>query len=323
MHYSRYMLMPFLVGCSIANVMSQAQADERFPNQPIKIVVGAAPGGLVDLATRKVAEIARASLNDVPIIIENKLGAMGTIALQQVLGSKPDGYTLASISTSPVLIAPLTSKNVKYDALKDVRYLVNLVGPSQALLVRADSKYKTLEDLVEDAKARPGEITYATYGASDAGGFGVQVMGKQLGAVFNKIPYQGSAQQVMALLSGEVQFTVTSNYMNEVRNGRIRPLALLDKQRFEPIADVPTFKDLGVDFEFPWITGLAMSPKVSEDRVKTLEAAFLKAAKSEEFKAFMKERDVPLYVLSSAETRKQMEAYFQDFTEIVKEFGEQ
>jgi tripartite-type tricarboxylate transporter receptor subunit TctC len=310
-----------LAGLTAPLLPRLALAADDFPAHPIRIIVGVSPGGIVDIATRRVAAIASQYLGGVAMVIENRIGAMGTIGLKQALDAKPDGYTLASVSTTPVIIAPLTMDKPPYDPVKDVQYLVNFLGPSQALLVKADSRYKTLDDLVEDAKAHPGAIAYGTYGVADAGGYGVRVLGRTRHVRFNQIPYQGSSQQMLALLSGEVQFTVTSNYMKDIRNGRLRALALLDKQRYAALPDVPTFKELGIDFEFPWITGLATAKGMPEQRLRKLEAAFLKAAESDEFKAFLAQQDVPPYVLGGSAMQKQISEDVQAYKGLVHEFG--
>lgn len=309
-----------IAAAATAGFSGLAQAKEQFPDRPIRLLVGTAPGGLTDLGARKLAQLASKELGGQPIIIENKPGAMGTIAIGQVVRGTPDGYTIMAVTTSSVLIGPLTTK-VPFDPLKDVAYLMNYAGPSQALLVRADSKYQTLEQLIADAKANPGAIAYATYGVADAGGFGIKALSKARGVTFNQVPYQGSSLQLLALLSGEVQFTVTSNYMTDIRNGRLRPLALLDKQRYEGLPDVPTFKELGINFEFPWIMGLATSATVPADIRKKLETAFVNAGRSPEFAKFMEQREVPVYIQDAAGMTQEMRQYYETFSLAVKEYG--
>ncbi|MES2186615.1 MAG: tripartite tricarboxylate transporter substrate binding protein [Pseudomonadota bacterium] len=297
-----------------------AGAKEPFPDRPIKIVVGTSPGGITDLGARKLAELASKELRGQPIVIENKPGAMGTVAVGQIARGTTDGYTVMAVSTSSVLIGPLTTK-VGFDPLKDLAYLMNYAGPSQALLVRSDSKYQTLDQLIADAKANPGAIAYATYGVADAGGFGIKALSKAKGVSFNQIPYQGSSQQLVALLAGEVQFTVTSNYMTDIRNGRMRALALLDKQRYPGVPEVPTFKEKGIDFEFPWIMGLVTSAGVPADIRKKLEMAFVNAGKNPEFTKFMAQREVPAYILDADEMTREMRQYYASFSRAVKEYG--
>ncbi|GAA4333001.1 tripartite tricarboxylate transporter substrate binding protein [Pigmentiphaga soli] len=290
-----------------------------FPAHALRVIVGTVPGGITDLGIRKLAEMVRQDLGQ-PVVVENKPGAQGTIAISQMIKSPADGYTLATVSTSSVLIAPLTT-DVPFDPLKDVAYIMNYAGPSQALLVRADSKYRTLEQLVADARAHPGAIAYATFGVADAGGFGIKALSKAKGVTFNQIPYQGSAQQLMALLSGEVQFTVTSNYMSDINNKRLRALAVLDGQRYAGLPDTPTFKESGVDFDFPWIMGLVAPAGVPADIRRKLEAAFVKAARSPEFAQFMAQRDVPAYVMTADEMTRDMHKRVVEYTKAVKEYG--
>lgn len=99
-------------------------------------------------------------------------------------------------------------------------------------------------------------------------------MSKAKNVKFNHIPYQGSAQQLMAVLSGDVAFTATSNYMHEIKNGRLRALALLDKERYPGVPGIPTFSEIRVNFQFPWIMGLATASKTPEPVRKKLETTF-------------------------------------------------
>ncbi|HEY9281369.1 MAG TPA: tripartite tricarboxylate transporter substrate binding protein, partial [Eoetvoesiella sp.] len=272
------------------------------------------------LGIRKLAQIASAELGGQSIVVENRPGATGTIAIDAALRAKPDGYTLFTLSTSSVLIAPLLSK-VPFDPVKDVSYIMNFAGPSQALLVRADSKYQTINDLIADARARPGEIAYATYGVSDTANFGIKALAKAKGVTFNHIPYKGSAQQLLAVLSGEVTFTSTSNYMTEIKNGRLRALALLDKQRYPGLPGIPTFTEIGVDFEFPWIMGLATSAKVPEPVRQKLETAFINATKNPEFIKFMAQQDVPIYIMNGQEMKADLAAKIPVYRQAAAEYG--
>ncbi|MDQ2735843.1 MAG: tripartite tricarboxylate transporter substrate binding protein, partial [Pseudomonadota bacterium] len=267
---------------------------DDFPSKPIRIVVPFPPGGLTDSSVRKLTQLVGPDLGQ-PFIVENKPGDNGLIGTAQALRAPADGYTLVAVTTSVVLIGPILSK-APFDPLKDLSYILNYAGPSHALVVRADSPYKSLDDLLADAKAHPGQLSFGTVGTSDAAYFGTMALSRAKGVTFNHIPYQGANQTLMAVISGETVFAPTSNYSAMVKAGKVRPLVLLDKERLASLPQVLTFTESGVDWQFPWITGLAVSAGTPEPIRRRLETAFLKAARSPEFVGFLQQLNVPLYV---------------------------
>jgi tripartite-type tricarboxylate transporter receptor subunit TctC len=296
-----------------------AYGADAFPSKPIRVVVPFPPGGLTDNSIRKLTELASQDLGQ-PFVIENKPGANGLIGTAQALRSAPDGYTLIAVTTSVVLISPILSK-APFDPLKDLSYILNYAGPSHALVVRADSPYKTLDDLLAAARAHPGELTFGTVGTSDAAYFGTMALSRAKGVKFNHIPYQGASQSLLAVVSGQTVFAPTSNYSEMVKAGKVRPLALLDKQRLASLPEVPTFTELGIDWQFPWITGIAVSAQTPEAIRQRLETAFIKAARSAEFAAFLQQLNVPLYVLDGAAMKNDLAQKIPQYKRIAEEFG--
>lgn len=304
---------------ALAVLPAWAQPAEGFPNRPIHIVVPFPPGGLTDTAARSVGQMVSEDLKQ-PVIIENKPGANGLIGTAQVLRMPADGYTLVAVTTSVVLIGPLLSK-APFDPLKDLSYVLNYAGPSHALVVRADSKYRTLDDLVEDARAHPGQLTFGTVGTADAAYFGAKALERAKGVRFNHIPYQGANQSMMSVVAGETTFAPTSNYAEMVKAGKLRVLALLDRQRIASMPQVPTFTELGIDWQFPWITGLAVSSQVPEPIRRKLEAAFLKAARSPAFGSLLEQMQVPRYVLDGDEMTRDLAAKLPQYRRIATDYG--
>jgi tripartite-type tricarboxylate transporter receptor subunit TctC len=313
----------FFAAASVAGAAliftSLACGADAFPSKPIRVVVPFPPGGLTDASIRKLTELATQDLGQ-PFVVENKPGANGLIGTAQALRSPADGYTLIAVTTSVVLISPILSK-ASFDPLKDLSYLLNYAGPSHALVVRADSPYRTLDDLLADAKAHPGELTFGTVGTSDAAYFGTIALSRAKGVKFNHIPYQGASQSLLAVISGQTVFAPTSNYSEMVKAGKVRPLVLLDKERLASLPQVPTFTELGIDWQFPWITGIAVSAQTPDAIRKRLEAAFLKAAYSAEFAAFLQQLNVPLYVLDGAAMRADLAKKIPQYTRIAEEYG--
>jgi tripartite-type tricarboxylate transporter receptor subunit TctC len=290
-----------------------------FPEKAIHIIVPFPPGGLTDVAARKLAELASADLGQA-FVVENKPGANGTLGTQYVTRSPADGYTLVMVTTTTVLVAPLLSKTA-YDPLRDLAYLLNCAGPSHALLVKADSVYQTLDQLIADARAHPGKLSFGSVGTSDTVYFGMMALSKAKNVTFNHIPYQGAAQTLMAALSGEVTFAPSSNYFEQVKSGKLRALAMLDKQRFAGLPDVPTFTELGIDWQFPWITGVAAPAQTPAPVLAKLETAFLKAARDARFAQVLSQLNVPLYVLDGETMKQDLAAKIAVYGKQAREYG--
>ncbi|GAA5232312.1 tripartite tricarboxylate transporter substrate binding protein [Verticiella sediminum] len=296
-----------------------AQPAAGFPNRPITLVVPFPPGGLTDVSARRLADLAAQELGQ-PIVVENRPGANGLIGAANVLRAPADGHTLLAVTTSVVLIGPLLTK-ASFDPLTDLDYILNYAGPSHALVVRADSPYRTLGDLLADAKARPGELSFGTVGTSDTSFFGVSALERAKGVRFNHIPYQGANQSLMAVVSGETTFAPTSNYGEMVKAGKLRPLALLDPQRSSEMPDVPTFTELGIDWQFPWITGIAVSAQTPDAVRRRLEAVFLDAARSDAFGGLLARMSVPLYVLDGDAMKQDLAEKIPQYRQIADEYG--
>lgn len=294
-------------------------AAEWTPSKPVRIVVPFPPGGLTDVSVRKLAQMVGPALGQ-SIVVENKPGANGLVGAAHALRAAADGHTIVAVTTSVVLIAPLLSK-APFDPLADVSYLLNYAGPSHALVVRSDSPYRTLDDLVADAKARPGVLSFGTVGTSDTAFFGTMALSRTKGVRFNHVPYQGASQSLMAVVAGETVFAPTSNYSEMVKAGKVRALAVLDKERAASMPEVPTFTELGINWQFPWITGLAVSAATPEPVRKALETAFLKAARSQEFGVFLGQLNVPRYVLDGEQLKKDLEEKIPQYRDIAEEYG--
>ena len=312
-------LRAFLAAALLTAAALHAHATDDFPNKPIRIVVPFPPGGLTDVSARRIAQLAAEEFGQ-PVIVENRPGANGLIGTAQVLRAPADGHTLVAVTTSVVLISPLLSK-APFDPLKDIAYVLNYAGPSHALVVKADSKYRTLDDLVTDARARPGELTFGTVGTSDTAYFGAKALERAKGVRFNHIPYQGASQSLMAVVSGETTFAPTSNYAEMVKAGKLRALAVLDRQRIASMPEVRTFTELGVDWQFPWITGLAVSAQTPEAIRKRLETVFMKAAGSPAFTGMLEQMQVPVYLLDGDAMKKDLAEKIPQYRRIANEYG--
>ena len=238
--------------CCIATIAiaiatgSTAFAQDAWPNKPVKIVVPYGPGGAVDVVTRKMAQKLTQQTGQ-SFIVENKPGATGTIAVLQVARAEPDGYTLVANDTTYALL-PHIFKKLPFDHANDLLPVGAYVFAPMALVVNANSQYKTLQDLLTEAKARPAQVTYGTGGAGTTPHFAAEALGLATGTKFMHVPFKGAAEATQAILSKtiDMQFASTTGVMGNVKGGKLHLLAVSGDKRLAVLPNVPTFAEAGV-----------------------------------------------------------------------------
>ena len=224
--------------------VSMAQA--AYPSRPIRVIVPFGPGGVTDVLARLLsAEIAKDFGQ--PVVVENMPGGTGLIGTGVVSKAVPDGHTLLFTSNAHT-INPALRKQMPFDSVKDFTPLVLLAAAPNMLVVRSDSPIKSVAEYIAAAKAKPGEINYATSGV----GTSLHIAGEQFsqitGAKFNHVPYAASNQSVQAVLGGHVvsSWSAVNAALPFVKAGRMRPLAVASEKRSEFAPDVPTFAEVGI-----------------------------------------------------------------------------
>jgi tripartite-type tricarboxylate transporter receptor subunit TctC len=264
--------------------LAQAQA---WPAKPVKIVVPYPPGGAVDVVTRKMAAKLQEQTGQT-FFVENKAGATGTIGLAQVVQSPADGYTLAANDTTFALL-PHIFKKLPFDYKHDLIPVGAFVFAPMGVVVKADSKFKTLGDLLGAAKAEPGKVTYGTGGPGTTPHFVSEALGIAAGARFMHIPFKGAGEATMGMLSGTVDFQVASTpgVMGNVKGGKARVLAVSGNKRSPALPDVPTFAEAGVkNFGLINFTGLWAPKGTPRPVIERLQQEIATAMASPDMKAF-------------------------------------
>ncbi len=220
-----------------------AQAGARFPVRPIALWLPWPAGGATDLTFRILCEVASRQLKQ-KIIVENRGGAGGTLVMPLLQQATPDGYTLAQIPQT-VLRAPWTRK-VLWDPIRDTTPIIQISGVTFGVVVPAASALRSLDDLFAYAKARPGELTIATNGVGTTPHVVMDDLFGRRGLSYNHVPYKGTAEQMIAVTSGQVMVGVNSNgFAPFVDSGRLRLLVTFGEQRTKRWASVPTLLELG------------------------------------------------------------------------------
>ena len=258
MHFNRREFAGLAAAATLAP-MAAANAQAAYPSKPVTLVVPFTPGGSVDNSGRLMADRLSRELG-VPVLVDNKGGAGGAMGSVYVAKAKPDGYTLIVTSQSTHVVNPAVNPNLPYDAVKDFAPITLIDRLANVLLVNADLPVRSFAELVKYAQANPGKLNYASAGTGSVSHLSMELMKNQAKLPMTHIPYRGSGVALSDLLAGQVQLTwnnLSSNLAN-IRNGKLRALAVAAPQRVSQLPDVPTFAELKLpDLNLTSWTGLA------------------------------------------------------------------
>src|SRR3954463_15498149 len=217
---------------------------QEYPSRATRLVVPFPPGGSTDVVARLLAAKLSEAFKQ-PVVVENKPGAGSTLGTEQVAKSAPDGYTLLITALPSIVTAPLTSREVRYDPLKDVTHIAMIGSFPNALVVRADSPLDSVAALVAYAKANPGKLFYGSPRPGSAGHLTGKLLGLRAGIDIVHVSYKGAAPAFADLLSGSIgaDFDGVINAVNQARAGRIRLLAVSSAKRLPSQPDLPTLDE--------------------------------------------------------------------------------
>lgn len=254
---------------------------QDYPNRVVRLVVPFPPGGVVDISGRLLADELGRQLG-VNVIVENKVGAGGTIGAGEVARAPADGYTILLGGAATHAFAPWVYKQLRYDPLKDFVAVTQFTEGPLALCVNAASGAATLDDFLKAMKAGAATMNYASNGNGTYPHLSVELMNQALGAKPQHVPFPGGAQAVTALIGGEVQFS--QNHIPvvqaHVKSGRLRVLATTGATRSPSFPNVPTLKEAGVDVVASAWFGLFVPAGTPPAVVERIHQATAAAARS-------------------------------------------
>ena len=241
-----------------------------WPSKPIRLLVPLAAGGTADIVSRLVGTELAKSLGQ-PIVIENKPGAGGTIATAEVARAAPDGYTIGFASQGTLVFNQALYSKTGYDSLRDLTPIALTGGVSNVLVVPPSSAARVPADLIALAKAKPGTLTYSSGGSGTSHHLSGVLLAHLTGTELLHIPYKGAPQGILAVMTGEVAMGLynTPTVINQIRDGKLRALAVTSLSRSPLLTDVPTMDDLGVkgyevNTGFGWVGPAALPTEITE-----------------------------------------------------------
>ena len=305
-----------------AVLVSAHVAAQTYPSKPVRIVVGFAPGGSTDLAARVLAPKLQEGWGQ-PVIVENRPGAGGAIAVDLAAKSPPDGQLLA-ISAPGALTINMHFAKMPYDPLKDLAPVMKLVKSPLVLAVNAATPYQSVKDLVDYAKAKPGALSFSSIGPFNLSFLAAELLKHMTGIDMVAVPYKGGAPASAAIASGEVQlgFMDTAGVLPFVQAGRVRLLATAESTRLATAPELPTIAEAGVPgYEANSWLALVAAAGTPPEIIARVNAEFTRALKYPDVRESLMKAGLEPAPNSPAEARQMLRTEFEKWRNVVKDRG--
>ena len=302
-----------------------ALAQDPYPSKPVSVVVPFSPGGISDVIGRPFVHSLGKALKQ-SFIVENKPGAGGGVGMAYAARAKPDGYTLM-VALSSISAIPASDRLFGRPPSYEIKQFtpIALISADPAfLVVRADSPWKSVKELVDAAKARPGGIPYGSTGNYGTMHVGMEMFAHAAGIKMNHIPYGGGGQQVAAILGSQVDAItqLPATLAGHIAGGKLRPLATFAPARVAAYPDVPTMKELGYgDVEYYVWTGFFAPAGTPPDIIATLRRGAREAMRDPEFINAMDKLKAPIVYKDADEFGGYLDADARRLTSVIQKIG--
>lgn len=294
-----------------------------FPAKPVRMIVPLVPGGNQDIVARAVAEELAKNLGQ-QVIVENRPGQSAIIGTQYVKSAPPDGYTLLSVAVTFARV-PGVVKAAGYDPRRDFTGISLVCRIPQVLVVNPGHPARTLQDLVAQARAKPGEITYGSSGNGSTGHVAAELFMRASGTRLTQVSYKGNAQALVDVMGGQIamMFDQVSTSAAQVRGAKLRALAVSSRERSSVLPEVPSLHELGyTGFDDVTWNGIVAPAATPREVLNRLHAAVAKALANPEMKKKYAERGIDLVASASPEEFTQYVRSEADaFVKLVQEAG--
>jgi len=280
------MIRKLLTIAALALAFTAAQA-QPYPAKPIRMIVPFPPGGGTDILSRLVAN----KLTEVSkwtVVPDNRAGAGGTIGIAEAVRAAPTGYEMVMGQKDNMVVAPWLYKNLSYNPVKDLTAVAHVAYTPVVIVTQANSKFKTLDDVVTAARAAPDTVTYGSPGNGTTIHLAGEIFNGAAKIKMRHVPYKGSNAAMMDVLAGNVDLMVSSvpSALAQIKAGKLRPLAVTSAKRSTSLPDTPTVAELGYKgFDVSTWYGLFVPAKTPKDVIATLNAEVNKLLATPEIQA--------------------------------------
>ncbi|WP_145099089.1 tripartite tricarboxylate transporter substrate binding protein [Sporomusa sp. KB1] len=301
----------------------ESTVSEKYPTKPITIIVPYAAGGSTDMVARALEKSAQKHLGQ-PLVVVNMPGGATTIAMNEIAGAKPDGYTIGMIGPG-IILQPLYGQT-RYHYPTALEPLVNVVSSPAIVATLADRPWKNLSKLVSYAKQHPGEIKFGHSGLGTPVHITGELFAKEAGINIVQVPFRGESESIAALLGEHIQLMIAYNpavLKEHVKSGTIRILGVAEENRLtlSDFENVPTFKEQGIDVAFNFWNGIAAPKGMPPAEKARLAAGLREMINDPDFKKNMEELGMSVHYMGPDEFGDQWIADNAKLTKIVKETG--
>src|SRR3954471_3328878 len=313
-----------LIAASVLALFLGAAQAQSYPNRPITIVVPFPPGGVADITGRPFAAVMSRLLAQ-PVVVENRTGAGGAVGHAYVARAKPDGYTVMMALSSIVAIPVADEVNGREPTYKmsDFTPIALVSADPTVLMVPSEAKWKSVNDLIEDAKANAGKISYSSsgiYGTTHTAG---EMLAQAAGVKFLHVPYGGGGPAMKAAMAHEVMFTIQgpSVAAPHVKSGKFRLLGSWGGKRIANLPDVPTMKEQGYDAEFYIWAALFAPAGIPQEVATKLRQTSRQIVQDPEFRKVMENVNTPIDYRDGAEFQSFLDADSARLAAVIRKMG--
>ncbi len=303
-------------------LMAGMVAAAEYPTKQVQLLVGFTAGGPSDLSGRALSEASKAFFPK-PIVVVNKPGGGGVVATSELVRSAPDGYTLGHMDVSSLCVSPHLEDNLPYKGPNDIEQIIHCITSQIILAVRADAPWKTMKELISDAKANPGKLRIGMSGLGTTTHLHFMSL-KLAGVPLTEVPFISAVQAVTGLLGGHIEGVVlnVAPVLPHVRAGKLKFLSVFAAERIKDapeLKDVPTLKELGVSALTEGSMYTIAAPKGTPTRILDyLYDVFMKAEKTDFYQKFCRDNVLTVEFKTPAELKKEWEQSYIFYGDFIK-----
>lgn len=313
-----------LTALSLAVSSAPALAQDDWPgDRPIHMTVGYAAGGPVDTTARIFAKYLGEELGT-SVVVENRPGASGMIATQHVNRARPDGYNISFVASPTLTITPIIQSTEDLDLDEDLTYIGKLVDYTNVLVINNESGITSIQELIDYAKAHPGEVSYGSAGVGASNHLSGELLSQRSGAPMDNVPYRGNAPAMVDVMSGNVlfMFDIISTAANYIDGGKVRPLAVTSRERNAALPDVPSMEEAGVDdYEVKGWYALTGPKDLPENIVEKLHSAIVAIAEDPDYQEAIDKAGYDIAVTDGAGLKEVVDSEYQLWDEVIEVAG--
>jgi tripartite-type tricarboxylate transporter receptor subunit TctC len=311
----------FLLLLAAAAELASAQA---WPTHPLRLVAPYAAGGPIDISARLLAARLQEGLGQ-PVVVENRPGAGGNIGVDLIAKGPADGYSLVMSAIATLAINPSLYASLPYDPLKDLRHVTLLVQVPNVLVVRNDLPAKSVPELIELAKAKPGKLDFGSGSTGSTGHLAGEMFKMMTGTYMVHIPYKGSAPALADMMAGRIDlmFDNLASALPSIRSGKVRALATTTLKRSSFLPDLPTLHEAGLKgFDMTTWWGISVAARTPQPIVDRLSVEILKAMDAPDMKEKLRGMgSEPPAIRTPEQFAAFVAAELKTYTELVKRSG--